>query len=742
MRGTNPLLGVFVGLAVPPTSRVPHLTAHILSRKSRSLSKTHQCNQLQLRHGRSFHSVSSSQLELSHSRRAPPVLLANEFDGPAGTSASTIDENNLQSETRQTTEDTKVGEDEAQETMDAQKGVEQLTESLRRMQFLMEGRHPEIVRFGLRDTPLTKEFIRTADSATFTEVVQVLDAEEMFGDYKLVYRNVKPSLITQPRYRSIRILEGRLADFAHDMDRIFQMRRDAGHLLKLNACKVFLRAAAFMGDAQRALHMFDTIMPEDGTQPDVECFNLLMEALCWNHAFTKSEWHDLRVTETRLRIRRVGNAGRPLRFSGHKVDTRSTKWIDPKAGLRHQVLTRFRTLIAANLRGNEATFTNVMVAMGRERDLTGVKSILKSVWNIDADMLNEYDEEEIESPTFYEEGTPLRPSVRLLFTIVHVFGTNNQVGVAFALLDYVSRNYNLPITQEVWFELCIWTRVACAYRTQAQKRKGEAVGQVDWRVFEKLWQVMTDEPHNIVPTVPFWYHRVANLERARMLDDEADSTRQMLAGLAITKARATELFREMMYLIEHLKGHDVEQPLTAEFLDKRRDFIIASQEYDRDLQMTVVAVRRIFNERFWAGGRMEHEWATRRLPVLLAEFVEYAPDAIEYHTPTGIVQLDFKRHREQVWQSSKMMPGTHFHDTTWLGILRRILDEDDHEVVRWRIQSMQPCGSVRRALENDSDDDLAEAVLAVLGPLEEQQSRASRPEELLFISHKLRSESI
>ena len=55
---------------------------------------------------------------------------------------------------------------------------------------------------------------------------------------------------------------------------------------------------------------------------------------------------------------------------------------------------------------------------------------------------------------------------------------------------------------------------------------------------------------------------------------------------------------------------------------------------------------------------------------------------------------------------------------------------------------MQPCGSVRRALENDSDDDLAEAVLAVLGPLEEQQSRASRPEELLFISHKLRSESI
>ena len=719
MRGTTPLLGVFAGLVVPPTSRVPHLTAHILSRRSRNPSKTDQCNQLQIRHGRSFKSVASSQLESSYSRRAPPVLLANVFDEPTNTLQSTLDEENLQIETRQTRDNTELRETEAQENLDAQNDVQQPTESLARMCVLMEGRHPEIIRFGLRDTPLTRDFMRTANNATFTEVVQVLDAERLFGDYKLVYRNVKPTLTTQPLYRSIRMLETRLDDFARDMDRILQMRRDAGHKLERNACKVFLRAAAVMGDAQRALHMFDTIMPADGVRPDLECFNLVMEALCWNHAFTKSEWRDLRVTETRLRIRRVGNPSPPLRFSGHKVDVQLTHSMNPRAGLRHKIVTRFRELVAAGLHGNEQTFTNIMVAMGREGDLTGVKSILKSVWNVDADMLSAYDEEEIESPTFYEEGTPLRPSVRLLFTIVHVFGTNNQVGVAFTLLDYVSRNYNLPITQDVWFELCIWTRVASAYRTQAQKRKGEAVGQVDWRVFEKLWQVMTDEPHNMVPSVPFWNHRVAILKRARSLDEEVNSTRHMLAGLATTKERAIRLFQEMMYLIENPQDHDLERPLTAEFLDNRRDFIIASQEYDRDLQMVVVAVRRIFNGRFWAGSGSEYEWAARRLPALLAEFVECAPDVIEYRTPTGTVQVDVKRHREHELRRSRMMPGTYFYDETWLGILRKILDEDDHELVRSRIQTMLPGGSVRTALEKDSKHDLAQAVIAVLMSLKE-----------------------
>lgn len=472
------------------------------------------------------------------------MLLADAFNGTFNSSQTIDGEDRLEAHDKR--KDLVNIKDEAQEIPYVQDGEHHTNPAMARIRSLMDERHPEAIRFGLRDHTLTREFLRNADDATFTEVLQSLDAERLFGEYKLVFRNVKPSLTTQPTYRSVRTIEQRLHDYAWDMDRIRQLRRESGHKFGRDACKVFLRAAAFMGDAPRALRVFYAIMPEDGVQPDRECFNLLMEALCWNHAFTHSEGQDLRVTDSRLRIRRVGNPTPPPRFSGYKVNLMPSGGPDLRMGLRVNILTIFRKLVAAGVQGDERTFTNVMVAMGREGDLSGVKSVLKSVWNVDVDMLNAYDEEEIEGPTFYEEGSPLRPSSRLLFALVHVFGSNNQVAAAFALLDYVSRNYNLSITPAVWFELCVWTRIASCYRTQAQKRKGEAVGQVDWRVFERLWQVMTDEPHNLVPDGSFMSLRTANFRRARKLNDAVDSIRDMKVSLVRTKEKAVELFWEMM----------------------------------------------------------------------------------------------------------------------------------------------------------------------------------------------------
>jgi hypothetical protein len=714
MRGTAPLLGVLKAPAIPPTSRVPHLAAHILSRESRGLPKTDHCNRLQLRHGRPFTSASRSQLEASFPRRSSPVLLAGAFDENFNTPHSIEKEDGV--EGYKEGEDIAIPKHASQETPYAQSKAHDATPALARMRELLEQRHPEVIRFALRDNTFARDFIRTADDATFTEAVQYLDAETLFGEYKLVHRNITPSLTTQPSYRSIRRIEERLDDFAGDLDRIYQLRRSDGHKISRDACKVFLRATAFMGDARRAMHVFDVIMPEDGVEPDRECFNLLMEALCWNHAYSQAERRDLRVTESRLHIRRAGNRTPPLRFSGHKVDLKSDEGRDLKLGLRVKILTIFRKLVAAGVQGDEATFTNVMVAMGREGDLFGVKSILKSVWNVDVDMLSAYDEEEIEGPTFYEESSTLRPSSRLLFTIAHVFGSNNQVAVAFSLLDYVSRNYNLPITPVVWFELSVWTKIMSCYRSQAQKRKGEAEGQVDWRVFERLWQVMTDEPHNLVPDVSFLSLRNANFRRARRLDEAVESLRDMRTGLVQTKEKAVRLFWEMMSVIQNSREHEVRRPLLAEFLDKRHEFIIASQEYYRDLQLLTVATRRILTDRVWAGSGKEYEWATRRLPTLLAEFSLGAPDRLNYQTPTGFISLDVKSDRVNALHNSNVMPGSGFHhDATWLGIMRKLLDDDDHELVWWRTQAMLPGGSVRTALEGDNEENMRQAVLVGLG---------------------------
>lgn len=646
------------------------------------------------------------------------MLLANAFEGNSNTSQAIGTENRL--EAQQTREDTESPKYEYQEALNAQHGAQEIPTAFARMLSLMEEGHPETIRFGLRDNPLTREFIRNANDATFTKALQFLDADSMFGEYKTVHSCIKHSLTKMPFFRFVRKIEERMDDFASDLDCIWQLRRNAGHKLGLDACKVFLRAAAVMGDAPRAVHVFDAIMPEDGVQPDVECFNLLMEALCWNHAFTQSERGELRVTALRLHVRRAENRFPPLCLSGHKVDLKSSKKPGLRVGVRFKVLTVFRKLVAAGVQGDEATFTNVMVGMSREGDLSGVKSILKSVWNVDVDMLSAYDEEEIEGPTFYQEGSPLRPSSRLLFTIAHVFGSNNQAAAAFGLIDYVSRNYNLPIAPAVWRELCVWTRVLSSRPTPTRLRQGNAEGQIFWKVFENLWQIMTDEPHNLVPDVWFMSLRSDNFHSARLLDRTVDSCRHMKALLAKTNEKVVALFWEMMNLMKNLQDLDVERPLSVDFLDKRHEYILASQEYERDLQLLVVSIRRIFEEDQWAGAGKEYEWASRRLPVILSELAEHAPNEVIYRTPTGHIQFDFKTDRKISWRKSRMLPASRFHDATWLGIMRQMLDHDDHELVWWRIKTMLPGGFVRTALENGSSDALMQVVTEMLGQSVEQ----------------------
>jgi Mitochondrial ATPase expression/Pentatricopeptide repeat domain len=719
MRGPAPLLGVLTCLAIPPNSRIPHLAAHILCRRSRDLPKSD--GRTQVRRLRTFTTFSTSFLEVSHSRKGPKTAITTVLERVNAPETSTTQQDGAHDEGGNT-QHVEDRTDEAHEEHSMQDGTLD-TESFVGMQDLLEEGHPEKVRFGLRDHPLARDFICNTHDKMFTSALQLLDAETLFGDYKHVYRHMKPSLMTQPVFRSIRGLETRSLAFIQDLDRIVELRRGSGHRLNLDTCKVLLKAAQVMGDAPLAIHVFDSIMPQDGIGPDLESYNLLMEAVCWNHAFTKSEWPELRVTLSRLRIRRAGNAAPPLEFSGHKVDLQEGNEPPTKSGLRVTILTRFRELVGAGLRGDEATFTNVMIAMGREGDLAGVKSILKSVWNVDVDMLAAYDEEEIESPTFYEEGTPLRPSSRLLFTVVHVFATNNHVGLAFVLLDYISRNYNLSIPYDVWHELCVWTRVLSVYRTQAQKRKGEAEGQVDWRAFERLWQVMTDDPHNVVPDMPLLSLRTANLRRARLLDHTVDAIRDMCALLEGTRERAVNLLREILAAIEALPDHDVEASLPAKMFQQRHDFIIASQTYERDLQEVIVATRRMLSLRTWGGGREEFEWATRRLPTLLIEFADRSPNKISYAIPTGNVELEFRTSRYDVLQDSRLVEETTFHDTTWLGITRQLLDVDDHWVLAMRLKTILPGGSLRNALESGNYDELTTAMLTLPGLSNEEGTR-------------------
>ena len=147
-------------------------------------------------------------------------------------------------------------------------------------------------------------------------------------------------------------------------------------------------------------------------------------------------------------------------------------------GLKLQIVLLFDRMIGHGLLGNETTFVLMMTAMGREGDMKGVQAILKKVWSIDAEKIVSDDDPSSEIAELYPEGSPLRPTNSLLFTVAHIFGSNNDIPAALSLVDHVSRQYSLRIPRKVWSHLLEWPFVLSRTRNGRRTTDGASLGQL------------------------------------------------------------------------------------------------------------------------------------------------------------------------------------------------------------------------------------------------------------------------
>ena len=633
MRGSAPLVGAVLNPAYSSATRIPHLRLHILARQSRLKARP----QVKLLQNKQQRWLNTSPRQLS---------------------VFTLDKSteHVEQEISTTTGETM--------NVDPPGGAALLTSS--EMYNILEERHPDRVLFALLNTPSGHQFIRQADAALFAEAFTAIDPHYFLEPIKEVYRFMKPSLSEDPIYRRVRSINNRLESFAAQLDTIISARRDAGHKLNLDAFRHLLECAGIMGDAKIAKHVLWKMMKDDAVEPDLQCYNHYMEACCWSNAWSDAEQWRLRVTPRILSIR--GKFARPPDLKGHRVGAR--------IGIRHGMLQIFKELVGKGYKGDEATFTSLMVAMGREHDLEGVKSILKSVYNIDVILLQQLDEEELETPTVYEVDSPLRPSARLLFTVAHVFGSNNEVSLAIQLVDYISRYYDLRIPFKVWMHLFEWTFVLRLERRSIERKQGQDLGKIPLQSLDRLWDVMTDMPHNAKPDITMLALRARAARGpgfARLEDILANvrTARQRLHSKRKDFMAATEAM--LFFLEQHSAELEANLVLGADWFDIRRKFIMGTLEIDRDLQVLIVTLRGLFTETHGGHSQPEQDWQRRILPQLLEEFEEFLPNTIVYRTRGGYVGLT---------------PGKGFRDrvnnTLWQdqqrknGIIRAAIDVDDY----------------------------------------------------------------
>ena len=470
-------------------------------------------------------------------------------------------------------------------------------------------------------------YIRSIPPETFTEILRLLDPEYFVEPYKNTLDDLSSASLRQ---LGIRPLQTFFADFVGHAQDIIWKRRQAGHDLGLEDYRMLLNCARSAGDVGTADAVWDALY-KNGLKPDTTCYNYYLEAKCWSGHYDAAQRHKLRVIPHNM-IKRMGKQ-RTKEFSGYQV---GETW-----GLKLQIVRLFDRMIRQGLLGDETTFVLMMTAMGREGDLQGVKAILKKVWSVDVDNIMADEELPSEVVELYPKTSPLHPTGRLLFTIAHIFGTNNDIPTALRLVDHVARQYSLHIPREVWAQLLEWTFVLSRKRRGLRKTDGASLGQLPPASVASLWDTMTSEPYNIKPTMPMYNQYIANLNMRQMVKP---TLRMMREGkqLFFTSHRdyraALNLYvATLQYARKIGTRHSAPR---ARLLPLQRKLERARMRRARDYLFLKRWVRLLLGNRRW--NDKQRSWDRRGMPDAIEEWRAFLPAKARYQVLTGTVEIDIK----------------------------------------------------------------------------------------------------
>ncbi|KAL9121032.1 MAG: hypothetical protein Q9187_002418, partial [Circinaria calcarea] len=375
------------------------------------------------------------------------------------------------------------------------------------------------------------DFLRSLPATTVSEILRVFDPKHFIDPFKIIHRDLHPWQISY-RHDDTRQLKDVFVDFTRAIEVLLTRWRQTGRSFGLAEYKILLNIVRATGDGETADILYRA-MRMDGIQLDTTCWNYFFEARCWSHAYDPIARHKLRVIPyhmvSRLPVKR-GREPRPGFGNYYTGDT----------GLKTEMIKKFDIMVKRGTTADATTFSMLIVAMGREGDMAGVRSILRKVWDIDVDAILELDDDSFITNNQPSRQSPSYPTQHLLFTLAHVFGSNNELPAALRIIDYISRKYSVEIDNETWAQLFEWTFVLSTPRYKGRKSDGAQLGQLPLASVENLWNTMTSEPYNVKPTMPMYNRRIRNLWKRQMLDPMLEAMRagKKLHNQQVKRSRA------------------------------------------------------------------------------------------------------------------------------------------------------------------------------------------------------------
>lgn len=490
-------------------------------------------------------------------------------------------------------------------------------------------------------------FLKGIPSTTFSEILRYLDPDHFVGAYQELHRHIATQASVEQLSLPVHEFETyyKFADLFLSEISLLIRARSHQTPLTVEDYSYLLKCARATGNLREANSVWSALNSSiDGKiKPDVECFNNYIGAKVWSekpkpyyfqrdylYTCAPRSWG---VPQTYLGASRYG-----------------------ENGIKGQVVELFHQMVSAGFTGNEMTFCYMMMAFAKETDMKSIDSIFQRVWGIDVGAL--LSTQNYERPAKkYATTSPFYPTNQLLYTIAHAYAINNQVPAALRLIDYVSRQYSIDISADVWEELLTWTyRLSFPQETWNRTFLDIDDGTVapnelnrptlPSTAVENLWKTMTSKPYNVKPTI-----KLIHTPIKRLIQDK-----RFTKALALMQQGRAILRREVYalgYLLGEVRSLTSRNPRDPALKSMTEKLHIGHIKLRKNRILIREWVHRILTIKVEFPHLAVHEWYTEELPNIVKSFNLFLPYKIFYPVATGQVGLlteSWKLNQARQWR--------------------------------------------------------------------------------------------
>jgi hypothetical protein len=488
---------------------------------------------------------------------------------------------------------------------------------------------------------LDYDFVNGISEATFTDILHVLEPRNNVENLSQAYSSVSHDMAKQMGLIPVNKL---MVEYSLLLQEIVTQRRQSGHPLVADQYFILLRSAQDLGDSRLATRLLEE-MQEDGVQPDVETYNAYLGSFVW------AGWNNA----TARHAERVINVNMLARDQKRKDMPFANYHIGSPGGIKEKAMEILTVMLDRGLDANEKTYCSIITAAAREGEVDTVQSILRTAWDIDVQKIMELTPGHADLPR--AKALPIDseqyPTSKLLWTLAHAFCINNDIPKALRLIDYVSREYDLAISEETWSVLLEWTFVMARRRHGTAARDDRKTGQLPQASVQTLFNTMTTAPYFVQPTMGMYNHLVVSMYLREWTTKMLEIMEHAMSLKAESKdARDAAWSHLRCFLTQQEKGQRYLPPpsvvrrryQTAKVIDSRNSLWMK-----RWVRLFFASMEH-FHRRHKAGRTYAnfHAFTFGTVPRMLLEWREFAGARVKYDLPTGVLEIELQSEEEKL----------------------------------------------------------------------------------------------